>query len=198
MGQTLETATVSAYADEFARGWSGGPGVCGGGSNDVHASRDRARLDEVMEQWRTIYGREPIVLEVGCGDLHWHGERLPERYHGIDLHARPSWSEWDNLVEGNAADAALSRADIAVARQVFIHLSNRVILSILDNLRQHGIPWLLASTVDVGKNDPRLAQDQDYSLRGHSVDLTAAPFYLAPVEMADNNSKFRLFKIGDN
>lgn len=195
MGQTLKTAPVSVYADEFSRGWSGGPGVCGGGSNEAHASRDRARLHDVMLQWEAIHGPPPIVLEIGCGDLHWHGGRLPERYHGIDLHARPSWSGVKNLHEGNAADADLPCADIAVARQVFIHLSNRVILAILENLRKHEIHWLLASTVAVGENEARLAPGRDYSLRGHAVDLTAAPFYLTTVEVTDNHSGFRLFEL---
>lgn len=195
MGQTLETAPVIPYADEFARGWSGGPGVCGGGSNEVHASRDRARLHDVIAEWKAEFESDPIIFEIGCGDLVWHGEELPARYHGIDLHARPSWSGCENLHEGNAADAALPRADIAVARQVFIHLSNRVIISILDNLRKHGIRWLLASSVEVGENENRLAPGKDYSLPGDAVDLTAAPFYLTTVETTDNHSGFRLFAL---
>lgn len=119
---------------------------------------------------------------------------------GLDLHARDTWNARGHrdgaaFIRGNAATSPLGRADIAIARQVFIHLSNQVILAILDNLRKHEIRWLLASTVPMGENVERLPAGQDYSIDGYAVDLAVDPFNLAYALPLHRGGAMRLFKL---
>ena len=83
------------------------------------------------------------ILEIGCGDLVWHGKNLPDiDYYGIDLHERDTWEarreQGAKLSVNDAADPGLPNADLIVARDVFIHLSNDYIIKILENLKTWG------------------------------------------------------------
>lgn len=120
-------------------------------------------------------------------------------YKGVDLHSRPSWYHVHNcdncLIEGNAAEIELPAADIAIARQVFIHLSNQVICRILDRLLDAGVTWLLASSVDIGDNLDRLPRGEDYTTEGYPVDLAAEPFCLPYALPRHRDGAMRLFDI---
>lgn len=154
----------------------------------------------MIAEWEACFESDPTILEIGCGDLVWHGDELPARYIGLDLHARDTWNARGHrdgaaFIRGNAATSPLGQADIAIARQVFIHLSNQVILAILDNLRKHEIRWLLASTVPMGENVERLPAGQDYSIDGYAVDLAVDPFNLAYALPLHRGGAMRLFKL---
>src|SRR5690606_22336226 len=114
-------------------------------------------------------GRAPRVLEIGCGDLVWHGGSLPANYTGIDLHSRNTWGAHPGatFLVGNAAIDDLPEADIAVARAVFIHLSNRAVAAVVKNVRRAGIPLLLATSRPDADNQNRQPDGVDYSLRGY-------------------------------
>lgn len=191
---------MKPYAGQFAKGWTGGPGVCGAGSQEHFAKADRERLAAVIGEWRKGHdGYHPRVLEVGCGDLEWHGGALPLLYWGVDLHSRPSWYNVHNcdhcMIEGDAGRIELPTSDLAIARQVFIHLSNPVILAILDRLREAGVTWLLASTVPVGDNLDRQPWGTDYSIEGHDVDLAAEPFCLPYALPTHRGGAMRVFQL---
>ncbi|HRQ87341.1 MAG TPA: class I SAM-dependent methyltransferase, partial [Bacteroidia bacterium] len=167
------------------------------------AGHDRERLASVVEQWSMLHGGfAPRVLEIGCGDLRWLGDELPPRYTGLDLHRRETWETAEvagaRLIEGNACETELPRADIAVARLVFIHLSNRAILAILDRLRAAGVEWLMASTFPGADNPARLPEGEDYSLRGFPLDLEDAPFALFRALVAIPRGPMMVYDLGED
>lgn len=195
---------MKAYQNQFLHGWSGGPGVCGEGSREHFAHLDRKRLTAVIAEWASIHdGLAPRVIEIGCGDLFWHGGALPGRYIGVDLHPRESWHDArrdpsfvaSGFLIGDACTAILPTSDLAIARQVFIHLSNRAILAILDNLRRAGVEWILASTVPGADPSARLPTGEDYSLEGWPVDLADEPFCLPYALPLHRGGAMRLFSL---
>ncbi len=191
---------MKPYSEQFQRGWTGGPGVCGLGSLPVYAAPCRSRVHGFVDAYTTLTGAPPRILEVGCGDLVWHaGKLLSPTYTGVDLHPRDTWAEWRAkgavLMARNAATAPdLPPADLVIARSVFIHLSNDLISAVLHNIRGTGARWLLATNLPGADNASRLPRGDDYSIDAKSLDLAAAPFSLAG--RSDELRGFGLFDLG--
>lgn len=182
------------YQNEFVHGWGGGQGCSGFGDVGEPAEKARGRLlylDRLIAQRE---GRRPRWCEIGCGDFLWHGspeDGLPGRsYVALDLHRRENWQQWERsglvrFAEGNAAEIEpFPVAEIYVARQVFIHLSDRIVLRILDRMREAssmsgGNVYLIGSTrPDIQSNAGRFPRDRDYQKKGAPLNLALPPFSL--------------------
>lgn len=173
-----------AYSGEFETGWGKGELLCGPGSLEKFAKPSREKL----RHWLSVTGAKSI-LEIGCGDLVWHGETLPEvDYHGVDLHERETWKarreQGAKLAVSDGISPDLPKADLIVARDVFIHLSNDYIARILNNLKEKGT-WLFASH-DPAANAGREGRGPAvFNKHGYSVNLNDHPFCLQYHEEQD-------------
>lgn len=167
---------MKPYEDQFKHGWQPkGPLLCGMGSLEKYAKPSRQELAKCLKSTGA-----KSVLELGCGDLVWHGENLPHHnYTGIDLHERDTWNkrreEGAILIEMEAGSPNLPHAEFIVARDVFIHLSNRYIVQVLEYIKEFGT-WLLAS-YDPFNND-RNRDGEDFFKKQAGMDLSQEPFNL--------------------
>jgi len=191
------------YKNEFIDGWPGGVGECGKGSIPKVAAASRAQRDAVLNSWKLNHGRPPRIIEIGCGDLVWHGESMPEMesYIGIDVHRRSSWSDWRKkgceFIHADATMIGLPPADIAIARAVLIHLRNDRIQMLIENLVKSRIPWILADSIDGVNNLQRFSEKGEFSKMGESVDLEAPPFNLTKeISGMEGHPAFALFRTG--
>jgi len=176
------------YKNEFEDGWPGGEGVCGKGSLPEVAHISGERFKSICRDWAKKNGRPPRITEIGCGDMVWHGKTIPTNlgYQAIDLHRRDTWERWERrgveFVEGEASRLYIQESDIAIARAVFIHLSNDAISAVLQNLREYGVPILVAESFAETSNEDRFQGDGDFFRLGSPCDLTADPFNLELIE----------------
>jgi hypothetical protein len=174
------------YSNEFLKGWGEGELLCGGGSLSKHTVGSRKELRRMI----SITGAKSI-LELGCGDLVWHGPELPDiDYHGIDLHERDTWAkrreQGAKLSVLPANSPNLPRAELIIARLVFIHLNNEYILEVLEEIKKFG-KWLFANH-DPNTDADRKGRDQKsvpghragsvFSSHNYPVNLNKPPFSL--------------------
>lgn len=194
IGEMLRASTTG-YQNELKRGWTGGPGVCGASSHS--GPNDKAFLLAELEHIKRDMGRTPDVLEIGCGDLVWLGGIFPPRYTGMDLHRRDSWDEVTPrqaaLFEADASEVPLPACDVAIARQVFIHMATGKVSKILNAIKKSGAKRLIASSVSGVDNFARHSDGASFSLFGDPVDLEAEPFNL--IRLSPQEFKFAVFQI---
>ena len=173
-----------AYKDEFLTGWGKGELLCGFGSLEKFSKPSREKL----RHWISVT-KANSILEIGCGDLVWHGDELPNvNYQGIDLHERETWAKRRkegaklSVLDANSTD--LPKADLIVARDVFIHLSNDYILQILEKLKEAG-KWLFASHDPDADKSRGGRKDVTFDKHGYGVNLNKDPFSLQYHEEQD-------------
>jgi SAM-dependent methyltransferase len=126
------------------------------------------------------------LLDVPCGDFHWMAQVdfTGIRYTGGDIvpemiarneaeHGRDGVSfQVIDLIAG-----PLPRADLVFCRDCLVHLSNAHIAAALGNVRRSGATWLLTTTF------PDVPENRDIATgQWRKIDLTKAPFHLAPPE----------------
>ena len=168
---------IETYKDGFPIKWFGGDPnetVCGAGSMV-------ANMGPVIK-WLSSVVKDGSVIELGCGDLNFAKNAVFENcysYVGYDIQKRDSWDEaWIrespriSLYEANILDLTNISADIIIARDVFIHLTNEQTLSILGNLKFE----LLVSTTYFGANNKKRMNSPSAGFQ--ALDLTTAPFNL--------------------
>lgn len=166
------------YSNELKKGWGKGDLLCGPGSLEKHAKPSREKL----RHWLSVTEAKSI-LEIGCGDLVWHGPELPNiDYHGIDLHERDTWVErreqGAKLSVMPANSPKLPKADFIIARAVFIHLSNDYILEVLTEIKKFG-KWVFASH-DPNADFSRYGRTGPvFNRHGFGVNLHKPPFSLS-------------------
>jgi len=194
IGKSLRSPTTS-YQNELVRGWTGGQGICG--TSPHNAQKDKEVLIRELERIKRDIGRTPDVLEIGCGDLLWLGGSFPPRYTGMDLHRRDSWNgvtpRQATLIEADASEVPLPACDVAIARQVFIHMATSRVSKILGAIRKSGARRLIASSVCGADNFARHTSGGSFSLFGDPVDLEAEPFNL--IRLSPQEWKFAVFEI---
>ncbi len=160
---------------QFPRFWSGGGNetVCGAGSM-VQNMRPVIR-------WLPDIVRGRSVVELGCGDLNFARNAIfgtCGHYTGYDIERRASWGvrlpddPFHVLHEANILDLREIAADVVVVRDVFIHLTNQQIHSILGSISCD----LLISTTYIGANNRKrlIAPSAGFQ----ALDLTESPFDL--------------------
>jgi SAM-dependent methyltransferase len=175
----------------------------GGRSNIYATEKIRAAIPKTLEKYHIR-----SVLDVPCGDFFWFNEmQLPiEHYIGGDI-VRP-------LIEENSkkfASAtksfrviditrdALPASDLLLCRNLFIHLSNNLVISALRNIADAELTYLLVT------HDPDIVENIDIDPGMHrGVNLRIAPFnFPPPLEQLDDYtvaSQFRqlaLWRIAD-
>ena len=73
----------------------------------------------------------------------------------------------------------MPEADLALVRDCLVHLPNRHVWMVLDNLRRSGIEWVLMTTY------PDRTENVDVTMgRWRPLNLELAPFELPPPERA--------------
>lgn len=186
-----------SYKNEFKDGWGEGMYLCGKGTDEKFAKPARKRLQEFLD----LTGSRTLN-EIGCGDLAWHGDELPCYYYfGMDLHERESWSMWEKkgagLIKGDITTDDLYKmpiADMTIARDVFIHLSNDLIFQCLERLKKRSI-YLVAST-NFGKNYLRDDREKKgYLKKAYDVDLSSYPFNLICLSEHQEGKHLALFDL---
>lgn len=164
----------------FQDGWPSEGTVCGWGSELSHTVAIREALPLVVER----YGIG-CINDLGCGDLHWIQQSNIGRasYVGYDLFRRPTWSGLEaqgwKVVQADITEELLPPADLAICRDVFIHLSNDLVLKTLALIRARH-RFLLATTFTSAddrlfSNDERIA---GVSIHHSKIDLRLPPFGL--------------------
>jgi len=147
----------------------------GVGSDFKYTAEIRERLPLIISH----YGIKSIV-DCGCGDLHWMSRIIDDmgiEYHGVDIadvivkenKAKYPGYHFYNL---DVTEDRLPACDMAVIKDVFIHLSLEDIVKALDNIRQIGIRYLLASTYRNEKEN--IDKPTNHYARG--INLEIAPF----------------------
>ena len=139
--------------------WSGGGEETrsGAGSTLAATAELRDRLPGLLKQ---LGARS--LMDVGCGDFNWMKEvALPVTYLGIDI--------VEDVISQNKADHSSSSVafecvdavtgplpkgfDVVLCREVLFHLSFRDGMKVLQNIRDSGARYLLATTNFNIKND---------------------------------------------
>lgn len=147
----------------------------GRGSELESTESIRRRIPELLE---SIGSR--TLLDVGCGDFNWMKEvPLPCRYVGVDIvgdvieanaslygSARRSFQVLD------ATSGPLPPADTVLCREVLFHLSFRDIGRLIENVRNSGAAFLIATNDDALKLNAD-AISGDFRL----LNLRKAPFF---------------------
>jgi hypothetical protein len=191
------TDPTASNADIFSRIYAGqewgadsGPFFSGRGSHEPDLV---APYLAAMTAFLESLPAKPDVVDLGCGDFHIGQSLRPycARYIGCDV--VPDLIEWnathfaDLDVEFLTLDMAnddLPAGDVAILRQVLQHLSNADIAKVVPKLRnyeyvvttEHWPERKFTPNLDL----PTGLHNRSSVLSG--IDLTAAPFDLAPAE----------------
>jgi hypothetical protein len=169
-------ARRKAFSDIFyAKHWGEGESISGPGSGVGRASLFRPDFELLLRELRVR-----TLLDAGCGDFNW----LPSfdltgiKVIAIDIvpelvsanrkrHPRVQFRLADIVAD------ALPKADLILARDALVHLSNDDILRAFANFRRSGATWLLTNTF--------IARDHNEDIQTGSwrpLNLNLPPFCL--------------------
>ena len=168
---------MSAF--DFSDGWSGcDDSACGAGSLEKFRSVSWRALNRSRDYLRETLGREPKIIEAGCGDLKWHCDDLPD-YAGFDLHEWPTWPairEKYELTSGfDITIDQLPECDLIVCRAVLIHLPTSAIESALALFERASQYALVSSCQGVARDADSIPSGG--SKKASPFDPTLAPFH---------------------
>jgi len=182
-------------------GW-GDPESRSGAGSTVSATRTlRLHLAELC----TFLGIRQIV-DAGCGDFNWMAlisERF-DLYVGLDV-VPDMIAELDKRFGGrrghffavrDTAQDPLPRADAILCRDVMTHLSDELVLALLERVKESGARYLLATSYVSEQN--RNIPTGDW----RPLDLTKAPFdlpqpFLSIDERGDGSKLLGVWRIKD-
>jgi hypothetical protein len=166
--------------------WNGGlkDGTpCGGGSTmEKIKFLDKGFIQDQFSLFAHLYERPLNVLEIGCGDLRFmntvFSNLLPSHnWMGRDIEERDTWKS-ETIIDTQVLDCVegpLPQADVAIARDLFIHFDNERILKVLSNLRECGAKVLISTTYEGANNYDRQAKPDEHF---RPLDLSMHPFSL--------------------
>jgi hypothetical protein len=148
-----------------------------------------ARLPAILKE------KNPsVIIELGCGDLNFARHALFQsgaQYRGFDIKSHPSWEAYD-CTESNILDVRQFTAEIVVARDVFIHLPNEMILQVLRKTR---CDWFISTTYPGADNSKRMDKP---SAGYRALDLTKEPFnFPQPETLIPEHSKGKFLGVFD-
>ncbi|MEQ9639505.1 MAG: class I SAM-dependent methyltransferase [Alphaproteobacteria bacterium] len=173
-----DPATVFAAIHRH-RLFGGRQSVSGPGSSLPGTRTVRAALPGLLRELRV-----EVLLDIPCGDFHWmrHVELGETRYIGADIvpalvdDNRQRFA--DQRVSFQMLDIAadpLPSADLVLARDVFIHLTDDMVLAALANVHASGARWLLTT------HFPGVRRNRPGRLGGfRPLNLERSPFALPP------------------
>lgn len=182
--------------DNFAKGWSYGPGVCGAGSEDQYINADANAIITMLSHIEPLFEGKLLVNEAGCGDLYWlrNHHAFFETYvdyHGYELQKREIHENCLNLAwtRLDICKQAMRSCDVILSRLVFIHLPNEMILQALNLFRLTGAKYLIVSHYNTSNNENRHTSP---SYVGLGYDLSKAPFNLKLIRVVGKTATFEL------
>lgn len=135
--------------------WDTGETISGPGSTISYTEELRIALPVLLKKWKV-----KSLLDAPCGDYNWMRQTNLEGidYTGADV--------VPDLIESNRekypgikfiiADITkdlLPKTDAVLCRDCFIHLSNRQIITAIQQFRSSGIRYMIASTYPVAVNE---------------------------------------------
>jgi hypothetical protein len=135
---------------------------CGAGSTLKTTECLREKLPALLRGCGIKY-----LVDAPCGDGNWMAQTdlSGVRYHGIDLSEenllcarrrprRPGFEPVEHYYEfGDINLVSLPAADAILCRDFFQHLPTQMVICLLQRIRKHGFPWLLATSFDNQQND---------------------------------------------
>lgn len=175
--------------------WGGEPGTIysGGGSHDSALATPYLSL---MRSQAEAHGYAAAVfVDLGCGDMAIGRELIPlcRAFVGVDVagfvveHNRAELGAYNvRFVHADIVADELPDGDVCFVRQVFQHLSNRQIAAVLPKLRRYRHVYITEHIPSSGDWVPNRDKPHGAGIRltvGSGVDLTAAPFGIAPEEI---------------
>ena len=167
---------VSAF-DQNA--WKDLESVSGPGSTLSYTTELRATLPALM---RALGCRS--MLDAPCGDFNWMRAVDLEgiAYTGADIvpsmiGALQGQYPQHRFMELDIINDPMPRADFVLVRDVLFHLSNVDIVRVLENFARSGSEWLATSH---SFQVPAMEDAPSDPMTFRPVNLTAAPFHLAP------------------
>lgn len=182
--------------DNFAGGWSDGPGVCGISSEDQYINADANDIITMLSHLEPLFEDKLLVNEAGCGDLFWlrNHHAFFETYvdyHGYELQKREIHENCLNLAwtRLDICNQVMRSCDVVLSRLVFIHLSNKMILQALNLFRETGAKYLIASHYNTRHNENRHISP---SYVGLGYNLSEAPFDLKLIRAVGQTATFEL------
>jgi hypothetical protein len=161
--------------------WGDAGSRSGKGSSLAATEELRRRLPPLLRELGVA-----TLLDVPCGDFHWmaHVDLGTAHYTGGDIVpemiARNQAEYGRDGVRFEVIDlivGPLPKADMVFCRDCLVHLSNAHIAAALESVRRSGATWLLTTTFPDVPGNRVIATGQ-----WRRVDLTKAPFNLAPPE----------------
>lgn len=172
--------------------WRNDESVSGPGSSMARTATVRAELPALCERLgiRTL-------LDVPCGDATWirQVDRCVDRYIGADIvpelidDLRRTAADFEEFHCLDAISDDLPAADAVLARDFFIHLPQRHVLTAVENMRRTGARYLL--TTHFGEHD----NADIVTGLWRPVNLTAPPYSfgepLATIDEAVPDERFR-------
>jgi SAM-dependent methyltransferase len=173
---SLQDRFTAIYKNEVWRNGRSAGSLSGLGSELENTGAIRKRLPPILKSIGT-----QTLLDVGCGDFTWLKEiMLPMTYIGVDIvrdviraNVAQFGSEKRTFLVLDATSDPMPSADTALCREVLFHLSFEDIWRVVENIRNCGAKYLIATT----NNDIRLNADiisGDFRL----LNLQKSPFRL--------------------
>lgn len=136
------------------------------------------------------------IIDCGCGDLNWISRVLNTdsmklvKYTGVDLIMHENQKQYPQYVflQKDIVVDQLPQHDLALVKDVFIHLSNAEISDCIQNLKRSNIKYVLVGTNRDSNNNQLL-------LHARTVDLAKSPFNLAPLEYFEGNDSEQAYTL---
>lgn len=174
-------------AKEFVRnGMKGGTeSISGGGSSMSSTTAIRYFLPKYVEKYNI-----ESMLDIGCGDWHWMSEIRSEMpdvdYEGwdaledmIDPMTEQYGNENTRFLVKDIINNEYPKVDMVMARDVLFHLKEEYLQKVLNNIREAGVKYLLATTF------PKLEKNEELSPKKYEgwgfrpINLDIAPYNLS-------------------
>jgi SAM-dependent methyltransferase len=153
--------------------------VSGKGSTLAYTENIRKELPLLFKEYNI-----KSLLDLGCGDLNWIKELLPsfDNYLGIDivndliLENRKKYgnSKISFSISNIVKYKPIFNFDAVLIKDVYVHLTNKQILSSLENIKNSGIKYLIAT------NFKSINNNIDLEIPGlwRPINLLCEPFCL--------------------
>jgi hypothetical protein len=165
---------TNIYKDNL---WSDSESKSGVGSNSIYSENAKTCIGQIINE----YGIKTIT-DAGCGDLFWMRGILKNNpsvsYLGVDIvpelidNNKSLGLSNTEFVCSNLLDAMYIKSDLIICRDVFGHLTNEVVISILDKFKKSGSKYLLSTSFEGAIVNNELTGDW------RAVNLSIEPFNL--------------------
>jgi hypothetical protein len=156
--------------------WGGEESKSGVGSTLDATTKLRAGLLEMIEETKC-----KVLLDCPCGDFNWISEiaATVDRYIGVDVvselidkNNRRYATEKISFVTKDLTRDALPPADLIICRDCLVHLSFKNCRRAIENIKQSGATWLMATTFAALESNVDI-EDGDW----RALNMQAFPFF---------------------